>query len=67
MGLMADVDLKTEHLRWMGDARFVYGFLRGGTASHPSYTVTRLTLPSLRSYLATTLPDKDLPQGFRAG
>lgn len=29
VGLMCDVDLGTEHLRWMGDARFVYGFLRG--------------------------------------
>lgn len=29
MGLMADVDLGTEHLRWMGNARFMYGFLRG--------------------------------------
>ncbi|KZS99214.1 hypothetical protein SISNIDRAFT_546021 [Sistotremastrum niveocremeum HHB9708] len=28
MGLMADVDLGTEHLRWMGDARFMVGFLR---------------------------------------
>ncbi|KAJ9094054.1 hypothetical protein QFC21_006155 [Naganishia friedmannii] len=29
-GLMMEVDLKTEHLRWMGDARFIYGFIRGG-------------------------------------
>ncbi|EJD53008.1 hypothetical protein AURDEDRAFT_96953 [Auricularia subglabra TFB-10046 SS5] len=29
MGLMADLDLGTEHLRWMGSARFMYGFLRG--------------------------------------
>ncbi|KAK0463936.1 ATP-NAD kinase-like domain-containing protein [Desarmillaria tabescens] len=29
MGLMADLDLGTEHLRWMGDTRFVYGLLRG--------------------------------------
>lgn len=29
LGLMADSDLGTEHLRWMGDTRFVYGFLRG--------------------------------------
>ncbi|KAH8833669.1 ATP-NAD kinase-like domain-containing protein [Flagelloscypha sp. PMI_526] len=29
LGLMADLDLGTEHLRWMGDARFVYGLLRG--------------------------------------
>ncbi|KAG7452429.1 uncharacterized protein BT62DRAFT_924983 [Guyanagaster necrorhizus] len=29
MGLMADLDLGTEHLRWMGDTRFVYGLFRG--------------------------------------
>ncbi|KAG9318886.1 ATP-NAD kinase-like domain-containing protein [Chiua virens] len=29
VGLMADVDIETEHLRWMGDLRFVLGFLRG--------------------------------------
>ena len=27
---MADLDLGTEHLRWMGSSRFVYGYLRGG-------------------------------------
>jgi len=30
LGLMADLDLDTEHLRWLGDNRFVYGYLRGG-------------------------------------
>ena len=29
LGLMADLDLDTEHLRWMGDTRFFYGMLRG--------------------------------------
>nr|XP_019045641.1 D-erythro-sphingosine kinase [Kwoniella bestiolae CBS 10118]OCF24571.1 D-erythro-sphingosine kinase [Kwoniella bestiolae CBS 10118] len=29
LGLMVDLDIGTEHLRWMGDSRFVYGFLRG--------------------------------------
>ncbi|KAL2267849.1 hypothetical protein VTJ83DRAFT_5126 [Remersonia thermophila] len=27
MGLIAEIDLGTEHLRWMGAARFTYGFL----------------------------------------
>ncbi|KAH8894270.1 hypothetical protein GQ53DRAFT_683880 [Thozetella sp. PMI_491] len=27
-GIMADIDIKTEHLRWMGDTRFVVGFLQ---------------------------------------
>ncbi|KAJ7452392.1 ATP-NAD kinase-like domain-containing protein [Mycena galericulata] len=29
MGLIADSDVGTEHLRWMGDTRFTYGILRG--------------------------------------
>ncbi|KAJ4487911.1 ATP-NAD kinase-like domain-containing protein [Lentinula aciculospora] len=29
LGLMADVDLGTEDLRWMGDSRFLYGLFRG--------------------------------------
>ncbi|THV01005.1 hypothetical protein K435DRAFT_750573 [Dendrothele bispora CBS 962.96] len=29
LGLMADLDIGTEHLRWMGDTRFIYGLLRG--------------------------------------
>lgn len=29
LGLMADLDIGTEHLRWMGDARFMVGFLYG--------------------------------------
>ncbi|GAA5895250.1 hypothetical protein JCM8208_005950 [Rhodotorula glutinis] len=28
-GLMADLDLGTEHLRWMGDARFTWGYVLG--------------------------------------
>lgn len=30
VGLMADLDLGTEHLRFLGATRFVYGYLRGG-------------------------------------
>ena len=29
LGLMAELDLGTEYLRWMGDKRFVLGFIRG--------------------------------------
>ncbi|KAK0210950.1 ATP-NAD kinase-like domain-containing protein [Desarmillaria ectypa] len=35
MGLMADLDLGTEHLRWMGDTRFMYGLLRGMVTFKP--------------------------------
>lgn len=31
LGLMADLDIGTEHLRWMGDTRFMVGLLRGST------------------------------------
>lgn len=33
LGLMADLDIGTENLRWMGDARFVFGFIRGCKSS----------------------------------
>ncbi|KZT52478.1 hypothetical protein CALCODRAFT_487120 [Calocera cornea HHB12733] len=29
LGLMADLDLGTENLRWMGERRFIVGFIRG--------------------------------------
>lgn len=29
VGLMADLDIGTENLRWMGETRFMYGLLRG--------------------------------------
>lgn len=34
LGLMADLDLGTEHLRWMGDARFTLGLLYGSELLH---------------------------------
>lgn len=39
LGLMADLDIGTENLRWMGDARFIYGLLRGCKSFefHPLY------------------------------
>ncbi|KAF4608502.1 sphinganine kinase lcb4 [Pleurotus pulmonarius] len=29
LGLMADLDIGTDHLRWMGETRFMYGLIRG--------------------------------------
>ncbi|BEI82958.1 hypothetical protein CcaverHIS002_0308260 [Cutaneotrichosporon cavernicola] len=29
LGLMVDLDIGTENLRWIGDSRFLYGYLRG--------------------------------------
>lgn len=34
LGLMADLDLGTEHLRWMGDTRFTLGLLYGSESLH---------------------------------
>jgi sphingosine kinase len=36
IGLMVDVDIGTESMRWLGDTRFVLGFLRG-IASNKSF------------------------------
>ena len=61
IGLMADLDIKTEHLRWMGDTRFVYGFLRGGASIRLIYTGGPPHTPFLsRSHLAAALSDKDI-------
>ncbi|CAE6503488.1 unnamed protein product [Rhizoctonia solani] len=35
IGLMADLDLGTEDLRWMGGARFIAGFLKGVVSNKP--------------------------------
>jgi sphingosine kinase len=32
VGLMADLDIGTENLRWMGDTRFIVGLFREGAA-----------------------------------
>lgn len=33
LGLMVDVDIGTENMRWIGDTRFVLGFIKGVVAS----------------------------------
>jgi sphingosine kinase len=45
LGLMAELDLGTERLRWMGDARFVLGFLRG--CAHEFYKPFECRFPDL--------------------
>ncbi|KZO95738.1 hypothetical protein CALVIDRAFT_499519 [Calocera viscosa TUFC12733] len=35
LGLMADLDLGTEGMRWMGDKRFIVGFIRGVITMKP--------------------------------
>ena len=36
----------TEHLRWMGDARFMYGFLRGSECLGPALAMVGLIVSS---------------------
>ncbi|KAI6045780.1 ATP-NAD kinase-like domain-containing protein [Pisolithus marmoratus] len=48
VGLMADIDIETEHLRWMGDLRFVLGFLR-----------SVVTLPTCKLELSIKLAEQD--------
>ena len=38
------VILGTEHLRWMGDARFMYGFLKGSECLIPAFAIDGLIL-----------------------
>lgn len=45
IGMMADIDLGTEHLRWMGEARFMVGFLREGMYFCP----TLVAIPTKRT------------------
>ncbi|CDZ96822.1 Sphingosine kinase, involved in sphingolipid metabolism [Phaffia rhodozyma] len=59
LGLMADLDLGTENLRWMGDTRFVYGFLRA-TLSPPSWPGTISLLPASPAYADKQAHARDL-------
>lgn len=51
LGLMADLDLGTEHLRWMGDTRFMVGLLKGSTL----FLLLKCSLPPLLFFLASYL------------
>lgn len=48
---MADLDLGTEHLRWMGDTRFMVGLLKGSTL----FLLLKCSLPPLLFFLASYL------------
>ena len=56
-GLMADIDLGTEHLRWLGSTRFIYGFLRGGESRASDSMPNSETFTSHR---AENVPVQDL-------
>lgn len=44
LGLMADLDIGTEHLRWMGDTRFIVGLLRGSTSQSLLITIVQFVM-----------------------
>jgi hypothetical protein len=58
VGLVADLDLGTEHLRWMGSNRFMYGFLRGGESC--ASDSPKLNPEPFSSHLCENVPVQDL-------
>lgn len=58
VGLVADLDLGTEHLRWMGSNRFLYGFLRGGESC--ASDSSKLYSEPFSSRLSENVPVQDL-------
>ena len=47
LGLMADLDLGTEHLRWMGDTRFTLGLLYGSELLHDRRHLALIHFPTV--------------------
>jgi len=37
LGLMAELDIGTDNLRWMGESRFLFGFIRGSEHSYNDF------------------------------
>ena len=48
VGVVAEVDLGTEHIRWMGSARFTYGFLVRllGKTVYPAEIAVKVEIPT---------------------
>ncbi|KDQ60793.1 hypothetical protein JAAARDRAFT_31774 [Jaapia argillacea MUCL 33604] len=64
VGLMADLDLGTESLRWMGDTRFLLGFLRGVLRFKPcpvtlSIKVAERDKVKMAEYIRSVQPKDD--------
>lgn len=51
VGIVAEVDLGTEHIRWMGSARFTYGFLIRvlGKTVYPCDVAVKVDIPTKSS------------------
>ncbi|QRV86091.1 diacylglycerol kinase catalytic domain-containing protein [Ceratobasidium sp. AG-Ba] len=56
IGLMADIDLGTENLRWMGDTRFIAGYLRSVGQNRPcAMTLSMRVVHSDKTEMAKAL------------
>ncbi|PYI00033.1 hypothetical protein BO71DRAFT_341319 [Aspergillus ellipticus CBS 707.79] len=58
LGVLADSDLKTDHLRWMGDHRFIYGVIS---------TIIQKTAYPCEIALKTSTDDGEESQGQSSG
>ncbi|KAL8904995.1 MAG: hypothetical protein Q9171_006841 [Xanthocarpia ochracea] len=70
VGLVAEADLATEHLRWLGNARFTYGVLVRLLAKtiYPcdlAIKVEVATKPEIREHYRRALNDRSLPDDRR--
>jgi sphingosine kinase len=61
LGLMADLDIGTENLRWMGDMRFIVGLFRGGTTSISFNPREYFLMPSVPSLSYLVIPFRPCP------
>ncbi|KAK9474677.1 ATP-NAD kinase-like domain-containing protein [Dipodascopsis tothii] len=59
LGMIADCDLGTEHLRWMGEARFTFGVVQR--------IITKATYPCTVSFKAVRTARPDVLEAYRAG
>ena len=64
LGLIADADIGTENLRWMGDTRFLLGILRGSEAFSILSQDRWLTI-NLSSHFIQIMPCANLLQTSR--
>jgi len=60
LGLMADADIGTENLRWMGDARFFLGVLRGSEPFFDFLSRWVAHNQSIKSFYSDHAPCKSL-------
>lgn len=67
LGVLADCDLKTEHLRWMGDSRFLYGVL--ATLARNTKYPSELAFSPSTGAIGSKIPrvEKDSGKSSRGG